>query len=55
MEYKYGNSNGLHALEEEQLGKIIILLGHVPSPVCISCTVSTRAPVWAWIDRKSGK
>lgn len=55
MEYNYGNSNGLHALEEKQLGKIIILLGLIPSPVCISCAVSGRAPVWAWIDGKSGK
>lgn len=52
---KYGNSNGLNALEEEQLGKIMILLGFIRSPVCISCTISARVPVWACIDRKSGK
>lgn len=52
---KYRNSNGLNALEEEQLGKIMILLGLVPSSVCISSAVSARVPVWACINGKSGK
>lgn len=51
---KYGNSNSLHALEKKQLGKIMILLGLVPSPV-VFIAVSSRAPVWAWINGKSGK
>lgn len=33
----------------------MILLGLVPSPVYISCAVSARIPVWAWINGKSEK